>query len=312
MPRPASSPDVLPAGTRLAERYVLGELIGSGGVAQVYRGMHETLALPVAIKILTPAFARTPTTVERFLQEARASSKVRHENIVEITDFGETDRGRPFMVMEYLEGEDLAATLRHDGPLSWERARPMLLQILAALQAAHDGGVIHRDLKPENIFRITRMGNDDFLKVLDFGIAKVIREADDPLQSLTLDGRVIGTPAYMSPEQCLGLPVDARSDLYAVGILGYELLTGRIPFDSNEPVRLLFSHVHEEVPPMATAAPSVAVDRRVEAIMRRALQKNPKDRHASARELADALLADVDPEEPGLLQSLRGLFRRRR
>jgi serine/threonine protein kinase len=307
MPRPDVN-DVLPPGTRLAQRYVLGELIGGGGMAHVYRAVHEVLALPVAIKILTPTCSGMPTVVARFLREARASSAVRHENIVEITDFGETENGRPFMVMECLEGEDLSVTLLREGPLPWERARPMLLQILAALQAAHDRAVIHRDMKPENVFRITRMGNDDFLKVFDFGIAKVLEEAGGPL---TLEGRVIGTPTHMAPEQCVGLPVDARSDLYAVGILGYEMLTGRVPFDSDEPVRLMFAHVHDEVPPMAVAAPGVRVEPRVEALIGRALQKHPKDRYASARDFADALLEDVDPREPGLLQSLRGLFGRR-
>jgi len=305
----SSRHDVLPPGTRLAQRYVLGELVGSGGMAHVYRAVHEVLALPVAIKVLTSACAELPTVVARFLREARASSKVRHENVVEITDFGETDGGRPFMVMEYLVGEDLSDLLRREGPLPWERARPLLLQILAALQAAHDRAVIHRDMKPENVFRITRMGNDDFVKVFDFGIAKVFEEVGGPL---TLEGRVVGTPTHMAPEQCVGLPVDARSDLYAVGILGYEMLTGRVPFDDDEPVRLMFAHVNDEVPPMATVAPGLQVDPRAEAVIRRALQKHPNDRYASARAFADALLEDVDPREPGFLQSLRGLFGRRK
>jgi len=305
-------PEVLPPGTRLAQRYVLGELIGSGAVAQVYRATHEILALPVAIKVLSPACAGMSSVVERFFREARAASAVRHENVIEITDFGETESGRPFMVMEHLEGEDLAATLRRDGPLPWERARPLLLQILAALQAAHDRAVIHRDMKPENVFRTTRMGSDDFVKVLDFGIAKVLEEAGNPANPLTLEGRIIGTPTYMPPEQCLGLPVDARSDVYAVGILGYEMLTGRPPFDSEETSRVLYCHVHEEIPPMVKAAPHVRVPRRAEQVILQALEKHPKDRYASARAFADALLEDVDPREPGLLQSLRGLFRRRR
>jgi len=307
-----SSPDVhdvLPPGTRLSQRYVLGELVGGGGMAQVYRGVHEGLRSLVAIKILTTACTGMPTVVARFLREARAASKIRHDNIVGITDFGETDDGRPFMVMEYLEGENLADTLFREGPLSWERVRPMLVQILAALQAAHDRAVIHRDMKPENVVRITRMGNDDFLKVVDFGIAKVLEEAGGPLTS---EGSVVGTPTHMSPEQCEGLPVDGRSDLYAVGILGYEMLTGRVPFDDDEPTHVLSAHIHQDVPPMAVVSPGVWVDPRVEAIIIRALQKRPDDRYASAWDFAEVLLADVDPHEPGLLQSLRRSFPRRR
>jgi eukaryotic-like serine/threonine-protein kinase len=310
MPSPDDTIDLLLPGTRLVQRYVLGELAGSGGMAQVYRGVDELLSLPVAIKVLTSACAGVSSVVERFFREARASAAVQHENIVEIIDFGETESGRPFMVMELLEGEDLAATLRREGPLPWERARPMLLQLLAALQAAHDRAVIHRDVKPENVFRITRMGNDDFVKVLDFGIAKLLADVGIEVQTLTLEGRVIGTPTYMAPEQCVGLPVDARSDLYAVGILAYEMLTGRPPFDSQEPAQLMFCHVHEEVPPMATVAPDVQVDARPEAVVRRALEKHPKHRYASAREFAEALLSDVDPQQPSLLRSLRGLFGR--
>jgi serine/threonine protein kinase len=252
-----------------------------------------------------------PSVVERFFREARASSAVRHENVVEINDFGESESGRPFMVMELLEGEDLGVTLQREGPLPWDRARPMLLQLLAALEAAHDRAVIHRDIKPENVFRISRMGNDDFVKVLDFGIAKVLADAGSQVQTLTLEGKVIGTPTYMAPEQCVGLPVDARSDLYAVGVLAYEMLTGRPPFDSEEPAQLMFCHVHEDVPAMAMVAPGVRVERRTEQVIGRALRKHPKDRYRSAREFADALLSDVDPREPGLLQSLRGLFGRR-
>jgi len=304
-------PEILPPGTRLSKHYVIETLIGDGGMAQVYRGEHETIARPVAIKVLSAGFSRTPSVVVRFLQEARASSKVRHENVVEITDFGETDDGRPFMVMEFLEGEDLSATLRREGALPWERVRPMLIQILAALQAAHDQRVIHRDVKPENIFRIKRMGNEDFLKVFDFGIAKVLKGSNDPTKPLTLEGEVMGTPTYMSPEQCTGERVDARSDLYSVGIVAYEMITGFTPFESLEPARIMHAHVYEDVPDMAAASPGVMVEARVETVIRRALEKDRDERFSSAREMADALLADVDPQVPGLLNTLRGLFRRK-
>ena len=306
------TPEILPAGTRLARRYVVGERLGGGGMAQGYRGEHETIARPVAIKVLAKALSATPALVVRFLQEARASSKVRHENVVEVTDFGETADGRPFIVMEFLEGEDLDGTLRREGPLPWERARSILVQILAALQAAHEKGVIHRDMKPENVFRISRMGSDDFVKVFDFGIAKVLQDDGGAARPLTLEGQVMGTPAYMAPEQCLGEAIDARTDVYAVGGIAYQMLTGRTPFVADSTGTLLYSQVYESPPPMAKANPEVRVDPAVEARIMKALSKRPDDRYASAKEFADALLQDVDLGAPGLLPSLRALFRRKR
>jgi serine/threonine protein kinase len=305
-------PDVLPPGTRLAKSYVIRERLGGGGMASVYLGEHTTIGRPVAIKVLSRALTSKPSVVVRFLQEARASSKVRHENVVEVTDFGDTGDGRPFMVMEYLEGENLGDTLREQGPLPWERARPMLLQLLAALQAAHAHGVVHRDMKPENVFRISRMGSDDFLKVFDFGIAKVLLGDDgNPAAPLTIEGQILGTPAYMSPEQCLGDPVDARSDLYAVGVIAYEMITGRAPFVGKDTSKLLYDQVYTRLPDMGDVAPeTVKIDRRVEALVRRALEKDRDDRYATAQEFAEALLAG-DTVSTGLLPMLRSLFKRR-
>jgi serine/threonine protein kinase len=304
-------PDQLPPGTRL-DHYVVRERLGGGGMASVYRGEHVTIGRPVAIKVLSRALTSKPSVVVRFLQEAKASSKVRHENVVEVTDFGETQDGRPYMVMEYLEGEPLSATLRREGALPWERARPMLVQLLAALQAAHEHAVIHRDMKPENVFRISRMGSDDFLKVFDFGIAKVLMGDDgNPAKPLTIEGTILGTPAYMSPEQCLGDPVDARSDLYAVGVIAYEMLTGRPPFEGKETSKLLYDQVYTRVPDMSQVAPSLKIDRRVEGLVRRALEKDREDRYATTQEFAEALLAG-ETSSSGLLPMLRGLFRRKR
>jgi eukaryotic-like serine/threonine-protein kinase len=303
-------PDVLPAGTRLAGRYVVGEPLGGGGMAQVYRGEHETIGRAVAIKVLTRDLTHEPSIVTRFLQEARAASRIRHENVVEVTDFGETEDGRPFMVMEYLEGEDLGHTLARERLLPWDRVQPILLQLLAALQAVHEQGVVHRDIKPENIFLLSRMGSPDFVKVFDFGIAKVLRN-DTPGpggRSLTIKGQLIGTPPYMSPEQCLGVDVDARADLYTVGVIAFELLTGRTPFESEDPVKILRLHVYEAVPAMAAMAPDVAVDPGVEAIVRRALSKDRDERFSSANELARALLREAPPSSSTLLAGLRRHF----
>ncbi len=307
----APSAELVP-GTRLAGRYQIGRLVGGGGMSQVYVGRHETIQRPVAIKVLTRTWCDQPDVVARFLHEARASSRVQHENIVEVTDFGEDDSGRPFMVMEYLDGEDLGETLIREGPFTWERARPMLLQLLAALQAAHDEGVIHRDIKPENVFRISRMGSDDYIKVLDFGIAKVF-EGDGlaPGTPQTLDGQVLGTPAYMSPEQCVGTDLDRRSDLYAVGVIAFQMLTGQTPFESRSPVDLMRMHVYEPVPSMASVDPDLDLHGPFEPVVRKALAKHPDERYQSAWDFAEALFEDIDILSSSLLPGLRNLFRRR-
>jgi serine/threonine protein kinase len=171
--------------------------------------------------------------------------------------------------------------------------------------------VIHRDIKPENVFRISRMGSDDFLKVFDFGIAKVLLGDDgSPAKPLTIEGQILGTPAYMSPEQCLGDPVDARADLYAVGIIAYEMLAGRPPFEGKETSKMLYDQVYSRIPDMSQVAPNVKVDRKVETLIRRALEKDRDERYGTAQEFAEALLAG-DAGSSGLLPVLRGLFRRR-
>ncbi|MCH9682299.1 MAG: serine/threonine protein kinase [Deltaproteobacteria bacterium] len=312
MPAPGDATAQLPSGTRLGGRYIIRKLMGSGGMSQLYLGEHEIISKPVAIKVLAESMCTQEAVVGRFLHEARASSKVQHEHIVEVTDFGGADDGRPFMVMEYLDGEDLGETLIREGPFSWERARPMLLQLLAALQAAHDAGVIHRDIKPENIFRISRMGSDDYIKVLDFGIAKVYEEGQvTPSTPQTLDGKVLGTPAYMSPEQCLGEDLDARSDLYAVGVIAFQMLTGHTPFESKAPIEVMRKHVYEAVPPMAEVDPELGLRGPFEIVVRRALEKNPNDRYQSAWDFAEALFEDIDLLSSSVLPGLRNLFRRR-
>ncbi|MEM9453966.1 MAG: serine/threonine-protein kinase [Myxococcota bacterium] len=283
-------PDALAPGTRLARHYVLGERIGDGGMARVYRAEHEPSGRPVAIKILSIRAERSPEVAERFVQEAQLASRVAHEHVVEILELGQTDDGRPLIVMELLEGEELGVTLAREAPLTGERTRALLVQLLGAVQAVHDQGIIHRDIKPDNLFRIPRSGGGETLKIFDFGIAK-IHEDDPGAKPLTLIGQVLGTPEYMSPEQGLGSDIDIRSDLYSVGILGYEMLTGVPPFRSDWPAKILVYHRKEPVPAMQDVAPGVVVEPELEAVIARALAKQAKDRFESAQQFAQALVA---------------------
>jgi len=207
------------SGTLLLDRYRLLKKLGEGGMGTVYLAEHVTIKKRCAIKLLNPEYAHKEELVQRFLQEARAASMIAHENVVEITDFGAAPNGSVFFVMEMLVGEDLSDTIKREAPMPWSRVAPMALQICRALGAAHSKGIVHRDMKPENCFRVDRHGNADFIKVLDFGIAKVT--SDDPDGTggrLTSTGMIFGTPTYMSPEQAQGQRVDLRSDIYALGV----------------------------------------------------------------------------------------------
>ena len=277
-------------GTLLLDRYRLLRKLGVGGMGTVYEAEHVTIKKRCAIKILNPEFTHRSELVERFLQEARAASMIAHENVVEITDFGATPTGSVFFVMEMLVGEDLSETIKREGPLSWSRAAAITLQICRALQAAHEKGIIHRDMKPENCFRIERSGNSDFIKVLDFGIAKVTGE-DGGAGRLTSTGMIFGTPTYMSPEQAQGMRVDHRADIYAVGVILYELVTGKVPFYADNFMGILTKHMFEEPPAPSVVAPAAGITPEVEAVILKALQKDRDLRFQSLRELADAILA---------------------
>ena len=223
-------------GAVLGGRYeVLGKL-GVGGMASVYEGRRVGLRNRVAIKVLRSELCEDPTNVKRFLREARASSVIEHENIVDIVDFGSTESLPVYFVMEFLEGHDLRKEIKKNGPMPWSRARPILQQLVSALAAAHDKAIVHRDVKPANIFLVRRANGEDFVKVLDFGIAKVVEETLGGLtQGHTMTNGLLGTVAYMAPEQARGGTIDARTDIYAVGVMAYQVLTGRVPFKGPTP-----------------------------------------------------------------------------
>jgi serine/threonine-protein kinase len=278
-------------GAILADRYRVGRLIGEGGMGYVYEAVHLAIEKRFAIKVLAEEMCSHPSHVERFLREARTTSKLDHENIVDISDCGPTGTGSVFFVMEYLDGEDLGTLIDREAPLSWERARHLILQLCDALTSAHAQGVVHRDIKPQNCFRTTRRRDPDFLKVLDFGIAKLLGEEHASGRKLTRTGQIFGTPEYMSPEQIRGMPADPRMDVYAAGVIMYELLVGKTPFVGEAPLEVLAKHIHDPVPAIAGARVEAGLAAQIDAVIARALAKDASLRFQSSEELAAAIIA---------------------
>jgi serine/threonine-protein kinase len=281
-------------GQVVSGRYRIKELLGEGGMGSVYLAEHTHMRKRVALKLLHPEMVDNAEVLARFEREAMAAAHIEHPNVAAATDFGRTDDGGFFLVLEYVEGRSLRAALA-DGPMAPQRALHIARQIGLALERAHDSGVVHRDLKPENVMLVQRGDDPDFVKVLDFGIAKVspetiaARGGDAAQQPLTRMGTVLGTPEYMAPEQALGEAVTPPSDLYAVGIMLYEMLTGKHPFDPPDRLAMLSFHIVAPVPAMRDRAPEVDVPPIVEALVRRLLEKDAKARYASGRALVEAI-----------------------
>ncbi len=280
--KPWMPPDF--SGQIFDDRYRVLELLGFGGMATVYEAEHIKIQKRFAIKILNPDYGRDGEIAHRFLQEARTASKLRHEHIIDITDFGQTEN-TAYFVMELLEGEDLSATLLDTGPLHYARVISFAKQICNALIAAHRIGIIHRDIKPANCFRVTRGTNSDFIKVLDFGIAKVVSDRDD--QKTT--GTPLGTPGYMALELLRGETYDHRVDIYALGVLMYKLLTNKMPFPALNAYATVAKQLDGEAIPLRQAAPNLGIPKHLEVLIHRTLARDPDDRYQSAEALLDAL-----------------------
>lgn len=267
--------------------YEIYRPLGKGGMSSVYLALHVARSEPLVIKVLTRDLAEFPNAIARFMNEARLTDKIKHPNVVEVLDYGTTPEGLAYLVMPLYQGEDLRTILRREGRLEWPQIYSLLLQLCSALEAVHERGIVHCDVKPSNCLCVID-GDQEHLTLLDFGVARQIDGCREE--------SVVGTPDYMSPEQARGDEVDARSDIYSLGIMLGELLTGRVPFIGDSLADLLESQEHELPPSLAMlAGPDVVLPPELETIYRRALAKDPADRFASVGELAAALRAIDEP-----------------
>ncbi len=297
-------------GQTLDDRYKIESVLGRGGMGVVYRAMHVHLDARVAVKVLHPELVSNQSAIERFRREARAAGRIQHPNAIQVTDFGVSSQGVVYLVMELVQGETLRDLLRREKVLEPERAIAMMRQVCAAVEAAHQGGVIHRDLKPDNII-VQDSGQPttaldrgaEVVKVLDFGIAK-LRERETPAdsqafpdspsrfeQTLTEAGMLIGTPQYMSPEQCRAKKLDSRSDIYSLGVILFEMLTGQLPFTGETPIEVVLKHIKDAPSPLRSINPDIPWA--LEEVVMKALEKDPALRQSSAVELATDLVSSL-------------------
>jgi len=279
--------------------YTITAKLGEGGMGVVYLAEHPVIGRKVAMKAIHPELSRNPEVVSRFVTEAKAVNQIGNEHIVDIHDFGTTPEGDFYFIMEFLQGEALSDRLGRDSVIEPSRALAIAAQVADALAASHAHGIIHRDLKPENIFLIRKSGNDDFVKVLDFGLAKLTL-GDDKVSHKTRTGSVMGTPYYMSPEQCEGRPnIDHRTDVYSLGVILYEMMTGKVPFGGEGYGEIIVKHITATVPPPRAINPRLTAAH--EAILLRALAKNRDERFHGMEDFRVALL---DPERYALAPSI--------
>src|SRR5205807_268137 len=263
--------------------------LGKGGMGAVYMAEHPVIGSKVAIKFLHPQFATDKKIVDRFFNEARAVNVIGHDNILKCLDLNVTDDNPHYFIMEFLHGKPLQDLVLPDGPMLLEVAGPILLQICEALQAAHDSKIIHRDLKPDNVYLTVHKGKKNFVKVVDFGIARVTDDAGVSTGK-TQTGMVMGTPAYMSPEQAGGMTtrIDARSDIYSLGCMMYQMATGKLPFPGSSFGEVLIGHLQLPPPPIRELNPDVP--EAYEAVIMKCLEKQQEKRYQSMTELHDAVL----------------------
>jgi serine/threonine-protein kinase len=281
-------------GHTLDAKYRLEERLGIGGMGTVYRARHLLIDRPVAVKVLNPRFVEDEAARARFRREAKACGRLQHVNAVTVTDFGTSQDGYVYLVMELLEGRTLRDVLAKEGPLDSARAVALMLQISAAVAAAHEAGIIHRDLKQANIFVVQRPDVPAVVKVLDFGIAKLAADSldDDDPHTLTAVGAMIGTPRYMSPEQCDGAELTPAADVYSLGVILYEMLTGSVPFSGTTPLAIAMKHTGEM--PRSPREIVASIPAALEQVVLHTLEKRPQDRPGNAAEFRAELLGIAD------------------
>ena len=294
-------PDSL-IGTIFAGKYEIQAQLGQGGMSIVYKARHRFINRPEAIKLLLETQGDDPNAFQRFQQEAELASTLSHQNIVSIHDFGFTDSGQPYFVMDCLEGQSLEDIILREGRVSVPRAIDIFRQICDGLEHAHKRGIIHRDLKPSNIVLIKEEDGSETAKIVDFGVAKAHQQTDR--MRLTQTGQVMGSPVYMSPEQCQDFPLDQRSDIYSLGCLMYETLTGSPPFSAGSFFDLACLHVAQKPPPFAQKAPEAEIPAALESVVAKCLEKKSDDRFQSVEQVRQklldaALLSGVSGLKPG-------------
>jgi serine/threonine-protein kinase len=302
---PITAPPLAPsdpyAGKVLNNRFKIESKIGEGGFGAVYRGTQLGIGRPVAIKLLHPEMTRDQNLVARFRREGSVLCSLRDAHTITTYDFDQTPDGTLYIAMELLQGVSLHEVFHREAPLAWRRMLRLLADACSSLYEAHEQGIVHRDLKPENINLERRPGNDEFVKILDFGIAKVMRGdgAGSRAAQLTATGQTLGTLEYMSPEQLMGKQLDGRSDIYALGVLTYEMITGRLPFpDAVGPAALISAQLRSVPEPPSKACPGAEIPASVDALVLTMLEKDPSRRYANAMELraqCEQLLAAPSP-----------------
>lgn len=276
-------------GSRLADRYDIESVIGRGGMGVVYKARQGHTDRTMAIKMLHSHMVAEPEAVKRFYREAKTVSQVRHHNIITLFDFG-MNQGQPYIVMEFLEGTSLKSELKDRGALSFERGAVIFKQVVDALASAHGNNVVHRDLKPENIMLSHRNNMDDWVTLVDFGLSKLKEPASQDTYQITKSGDVCGSPPYMSPEQCLSATVvDPRSDIYALGVVVYESLTLKLPFNARSAIEMLDCHLYAAPIPFNQAVPETKVCSEITNVLNKSLEKDPNNRYATVQEFGEAL-----------------------
>ncbi|HEY9719446.1 MAG TPA: serine/threonine-protein kinase [Trichormus sp.] len=276
-------------GKVFADKYEVNSVLGLGGMSIVYKALHKLMDRNVAIKMLHKNLKEDIVALERFRLEARAASLLSHQNIIAVYDFGVTNDGEPYFVMDCLEGESLKELIERKGRVPFDRALPIFRQICDGLEAAHKKGVVHRDLKPANVCLIKEDDGSELVKLVDFGIAKLLPQSGKEQQHLTQTGEVFGSPIYMSPEQCLGKDLDTRSDIYALGCLMYETLTGDPPFIGDSFLETMNKHVGEEAKSIRKAFPDANVPEDLDQLILQCMSKKPENRYQSAGEIRDMI-----------------------